>query len=46
MKVKTALVLLCCFLATVTYAQDEEDGTDFNGDFFQGMESGFFLRDT
>ena len=23
-----------------------EGGTDFEGDFFQGMESGFFLRDT
>ena len=31
-------------LATLSFATEE--GIDFNGDFFQGMESGFFLRDT
>ena len=37
-------MLLGCLLATSVFAQDGE-GIDYNGDFFQGMESGFFLRD-
>ena len=32
------------FLAFVTKA-DETQGTDYESDFFQGMENGFFLRD-
>ena len=38
------LVLLSCMLATSVLAED--DGIDYQGEFFQGMESGFFLRDT
>ena len=42
MKAYSALLLLmACLLAGTSYAQD-----DYNGEFFQGMESGFFLRDT
>ena len=39
------LVLLigCLMMVSVTA---EQDGVDYHGDFFQGMESGFFLRDT
>ena len=35
------------FLAVVTFAAETEvkKGEDFNSDFFQGMENGFFLRD-
>ena len=42
MKAYSALLLVLTFLlAGTSYAQD-----DYNGEFFQGMESGFFLRDT
>ena len=42
MKVQsTLLLLLGCLLVSTAFAQD-----DYNGEFFQGMESGFFLRDT
>ena len=44
MKIYAPLVLLIsCLLSTSVFAQDDDD---FNGEFFQGMESGFFLRDT
>ena len=32
-------------MAFALVAADEADGQDFNGEFFQGMEAGFFLRD-
>ena len=45
MKVKSSLLLLLVCLISASsntvFAQD-----DYNGEFFQGMESGFFLRDT
>ena len=49
MKVKASLCLLLVCLMGSVFAQDDDSdksGTDFNGEFFQGMESGFFLRDT
>ena len=44
MKVQSTLLLILGCLFASAYAQD--GGDDYNGDFFQGMESGFFLRDT
>ena len=41
MKVQSTLLLILGCLFATSFAQE-----DFNGDFFQGMESGFFLRDT
>ena len=49
MKVSASLCLLLVCLMGSVFAQDEtkdKSGSDFNGEFFQGMESGFFLRDT
>ena len=41
------LIVSCLLLSTATLAQQEvNDGQDFEGEFFQGMETGFFLRDT
>ena len=37
----TTLMIVCLLLSSLAWAQD-----DYNGEFFQGMESGFFLRDT
>ena len=46
MKLNCLILIIAsvCLTSRVVFAQ--EDGVDFNGDFFQGMESGFFLRDT
>ena len=50
MKASLIVVLVVSLLGTsmLVAGQQEmgESGTDFEGDFFQGMESGFFLRDT
>ena len=49
MKLQTILLLFSCILFTVRAEDDSEasgDGVDFQSEFFQGMESGFFLRDT
>ena len=40
---KVFLLIIGCLLASVTLAEDE--GIDFKGEFFQGMETGFFLRE-
>ena len=40
------LLTLCIVLCGVALAEEEQQGEDFNGEFFQGMETGFFLRDT
>ena len=41
------LIVSCLLLSTVTMAEQEVNGgTDYQGEFFQGMETGFFLRDT
>ena len=40
---KVAFVLVTFILVSLTMAQD--DTNDFEMEFFQGMESGFFLRD-
>ena len=43
---KSVFVLLTAFfLVTLTFAADQEVKNDFEMEFFQGMESGFFLRD-
>ena len=39
------LLALCFVLCGFAYAEEEQQGEDFNGEFFQGMETGFFLRD-
>ena len=44
MKVKSSLLLLLVCLISVSSTAFAQD--DYNGEFFQGMESGFFLRDT
>ena len=41
---------LCAFAFFAVFAKAQEStetnsGTDFESDFFQGMENGFFLRD-
>ena len=52
MKLHTLLLLFACILAlTSTFVRAEaeaadDEGVDFKSEFFQGMESGFFLRDT
>ena len=47
MKASSVIVVLMLSLLLVAGQQEMgEGGTDFEGDFFQGMESGFFLRDT
>ena len=41
------LIVSCLLLSTVTLAEQEmNEGMDYQGEFFQGMETGFFLRDT
>ena len=41
------LLTICFILCVSVYAEEEaQQGEDFNGEFFQGMETGFFLRDT
>ena len=39
-------VLGALVLCLMMVHAEEEDGSDYAGEFFQGMESGFFLRDT
>ena len=48
MRVQSVLLSVCALVAIMTSPVKafESEGVDFNGDFFQGMESGFFLRDT
>ena len=41
---KAALALLLMTVVMVV-AETESQGEDFNGEFFQGMETGFFMRD-
>ena len=43
---KAALALLMMTVVLVVAEPTETEGEDFNGEFFQGMETGFFLRDT
>ena len=47
MKAVLALFVMAIALFGTTIAAEEDaGGEDFNGEFFQGMEQGFFLRDT
>ena len=47
MKAVLALfVMATALFGTTIAAEGESAGEDFNGEFFQGMETGFFLRDT
>ena len=48
MRVQSVLLSVCALVAIMTSPVKafESEGVDFNGDFFQGMESGFFQRDT
>ena len=47
MKAVLALfVMATALFGTTIAAESESAGEDFNGEFFQGMETGFFLRDT
>ena len=46
MKVQSTILFLSFLLASSVFGSESDLGLDYNGDFFQGMESGFFLRDT
>ena len=40
---KAALALLMMTVVLAVAESTETEGEDFNGEFFQGMETGFFL---
>ena len=42
---KVLLLLVSCLLLSSIQADQVMEGEDFKGEFFQGMETGFFLRD-